>query len=63
MKNPVVYYVVMAVGIVALALGVYWDLLKHDHPARGLILLIVGIVLLIVGIAGFFVMKPKAVTR
>jgi FtsH-binding integral membrane protein len=63
MKNPVVYYAVMAIGIVALLLGVYWDLLKHDHPFRGEILLIVGIVLLIVGIAGFFVMKPKAITR
>lgn len=63
MKNPVVYYVVMAVGVICLALGVYWDLLKHDHPARGLILLIVGIVLLIAGIAGFFVMKPKSTSR
>lgn len=63
MKNPVVYYAVMAIGFIALALGVYWDLIKHDHPTRGLVMLIVGIVLLIVGIAGFFVMKPKTATR
>ncbi len=63
MKNPVVYYVVMAIGIICLVLGVYWDLLKHDHVQRGLILLIVGIIVLIIGIAGFFVMRPRTVSR
>jgi hypothetical protein len=62
MKNPVVYYGVIAVGVVALLLGIYWDLLKHDHPFRGVILLVVGVILLIAGIAGFFVMKPKTTT-
>jgi sulfite exporter TauE/SafE len=53
-------YVVAVLGIVAIALGVYWDLVKHDHPARGLVALIVGVVVLIAGVVGAFVLKPKA---
>jgi len=53
-------YVVIALGVVAIALGVYWDLVKHDHPARGLVALIAGAVVLIAGIVGAFVLKPKA---
>lgn len=53
-------YVVAVVGLVALALGVYWDIVKHDHPTRGLVCLIAGVVLLIAGIVGAFVIKPKA---
>ncbi len=63
MKNPVVYYAVMALGVIGLVLGIYWDLLKHDHPARGLASLIIGIILLVVGIAGFLVMKPRVATK
>ena len=53
-------YVVAVLGIVAIALGVYWDIVKHDHPTRGLVALIVGVVVLIAGIVGAFVLKPKA---
>lgn len=53
-------YVVAVVGIIALALGVYWDIIKHDHPTRGLICLIGGVILLIAGLVGAFVIKPKA---
>jgi len=53
-------YVVAALGIIAIALGVYWDLVKHDHPTRGLVALIVGVVVLIAGIVGAFILKPKA---
>jgi FtsH-binding integral membrane protein len=60
MKNPFVYYAVMAVGVIGLALGLYWRVIKNDHPLRGEIILAVGVVLLIAGIVGFFVMKPKA---
>lgn len=60
MKNPIVYYVVMAVGVIGLALGVYWTFIHH-HPLRGPVILALGIILLIAGVVGFFVMKPKAV--
>jgi hypothetical protein len=53
-------WVVAAIGLVGIVLGVYWDFLKHDHPARGLAALIVGVVLLIGGLIAAFVIKPKA---
>jgi sulfite exporter TauE/SafE len=58
----IISYVVAAVGLIALALGVYWEFVKHDHPARGWAALIAGLVLLIAGIIGAFVLKPKAAT-
>lgn len=60
MKNPIVYYAVMAVGVIGLALGVYWRFVKNDHPLRGEIVLALGVILLIAGVVGFFMMKPKA---
>ena len=53
-------YVVAVVGLAAIAVGVYWDFVKHDHPTRGLVALIAGVVLLIAGLVGAFVIKPKA---
>ena len=52
-------YVVAVIGIIGVALGVYWDFIKHDHPTRGLVALIVGIVLVIGGLVASFVIKPK----
>ncbi len=60
MKNPIVYYAVIAAGVIGLALGVYWRFLKDDHPFRGEVVLAIGVVLLVVGIVGFFVMKPRS---
>jgi len=56
----IVSYVVAVIGIIGIALGVYWDFIKHDHPTRGLVALIVGIVLVIAGLVASFVIKPKA---
>jgi sulfite exporter TauE/SafE len=56
----IVGYIVAVVGVIALALGIYWDVIKHDHPTRGLVALIVGIVLIIAGLVAAFVLKPKA---
>lgn len=55
-----IFYVVALVGLIGAGVGVYWDFLKHDHPTRGLVALIVGIVLLIGGLVASFVVKPKA---
>jgi sulfite exporter TauE/SafE len=60
MNTKTISYVVALVGLIVLGLGVYWDLVKHDHPTRGLVCLIAGAVLLIAGLVGAFVMKPKA---
>lgn len=53
-------YVVAVIGLLGIAAGVYWDFVKHDHPTRGLVALIVGVVLLIGGLVASFVLKPKA---
>lgn len=55
----IISLVVAIVGLAGLAVGVYWDIIKHDHPTRGLVALIVGAVVLVAGIIGFFVLKPK----
>lgn len=56
----IISYVVAVVGLAGIAAGVYWDFIKHDHPTRGLVALIVGVLVLIAGIVGAFVIKPKA---
>ena len=55
----IISYVVAVIGILGVAAGIYWDFVKHDHPTRGLVALIVGIVLLIGGLVASFVLKPK----
>lgn len=60
MNTKIIGYIVAVVGIIVAALGVYWDFVKHDHPNRGLVCLIVGVVLLIAGLVASFVIKPKA---
>ena len=60
MKNPVVSYVVIALGVIALALGVYFLTTGGHHMLRAYGGLGVGVVLLIAGIAAFFALKPKA---
>lgn len=60
MNTKIISYVVALLGLVALGLGVYWDFVKHDHPIRGLVSLIVGVLLIVVGLIGAFMMKPKA---
>jgi sulfite exporter TauE/SafE len=55
----IISYVVAVIGIIGVALGVYWDFVKHDHPTRGLVALIVGVVLVIAGLVASFVIKPK----
>ena len=56
----IIFYVIALVGLIGAALGVYWDFVKHDHPTRGLVALIVGVVLLLGGLIASFVIKPKA---
>lgn len=60
MNTKTISYIVAVVGIIILAVGVYWDFIKGDHHTRGLVALIVGIVVLIAGLVGAFVLKPKA---
>ncbi|TMD53255.1 MAG: hypothetical protein E6I93_08840 [Chloroflexi bacterium] len=62
MKNAALFYAVIAVGIIALAVGVYY-LTGGLHPARAYTGLGVGVVLLIAGVAGMFMTRSKAVAK
>ncbi len=61
MKNPMLYYGVIALGIIALAVGIYF-LISGGHTIhlRTYAALGAGVLLLIAGVVGMFVMKPKA---
>jgi hypothetical protein len=60
MKNPVIFYLVIALGVIALGVGGYY-LVKGGHPVREYAALGAGVVLLIAGIAGTFMTRSKAV--
>ena len=63
MRNPIVYYAAIALGVIALIVGILYTAgigLGH-HGARGIAGLAVGVVLIIVGVVGMVVMKPKAI--
>ena len=62
MKNPAVFYAAIVIGIVALAIGIYYQV-GGAHPARAIAGLAVGAVLLIVGIVGMFMARSKAVAK
>ncbi|HWZ18709.1 MAG TPA: hypothetical protein VNW73_07925 [Ktedonobacteraceae bacterium] len=62
MKNPAIFYAAIVIGIVALAIGIYYQV-GGAHPARAIAGLAVGAVLLIVGIVGMFMARSKAVAK
>ena len=62
MKNPAIFYAALVIGIVALAIGIYYQV-GGAHPARAIAGLAVGAVLLIVGIVGMFMARSKAVAK
>jgi hypothetical protein len=63
MKNPMVYYAIIGLGVVALAVGGYLmatATAASPHHTTAPAALIIGAVLVIGGVVGWFVMKPKA---
>jgi len=62
MKNPAIFYAVIALGVIAIAVGVYY-MAGGVHHVRAYTGLGVGIVLLIGGIVGMFMARSKAVAR
>ena len=62
MKNPVIYYVVIAIGIIGLAAGLYF-LVGGAHPARAYAGIGIGAVLLIGGIVGMFMARSNPTAR
>ena len=65
MKNPKVYYGIIALGVIILAVGALYlaGAIGGSHPARAYAALAVGAVILIAGIVGMFVMKPKGAAK
>ena len=66
MKNPMVYYGVIALGVIALAAGAYLFATAtkaSPHHISSYAALAAGVVLLVAGIVGMIVMKPKATAR
>ncbi len=62
MKNSTIFYAAIIIGIVALAVGIYYQV-GGGHPARAIAGLAVGAVLLVVGIVGMFMARSKAVVK
>ena len=63
MKNPMTYYAIIGIGVVALAAGIYLEVTAtaaNPHHTTGPAALIIGAVLVIGGVVGWFVMRPKA---
>jgi hypothetical protein len=62
MKNPAIFYAVIALGVIALAAGGYF-LMGGAHPARAYAGLGGGVLLLIVGVVGMFMARSKATAK
>jgi hypothetical protein len=62
MKNPAIFYAAIVIGIVGLAIGLYYQF-SGAHPARAIAGLVVGAILLIAGLVGMFMTRSKAVAR
>ena len=62
MKNPIVFYAAIALGVIALIIGILYTvgIVLGHHATRGYAGLGVGVVLIIAGIVGMVVMKHKA---
>ncbi len=66
MKNPTIFYGVIALGVIALAIGIYLMMsasAASPHHLSGPAAIGVGAILLIGGIVGMFMARPKSATR
>jgi hypothetical protein len=62
LKNPIVNYVLIGLGVVALAAAVWWTVGPHHHHYREYFLYAGAAVLIAGGLVGMFVLKPKTKT-
>ena len=62
MKNPVIFYAAIVIGLVALAVGIYYQV-NGGHPTRAIAGLAVGAILVVIGIVGIFMARSKSVVK
>jgi hypothetical protein len=62
LKNPIVNYVLIGLGVVALAAAVWWTVGPHHHHYREYFLYAGAAVLIAGGLVGMFAFKPKTKT-
>ena len=62
MKNSAIFYAAIVIGIVVLAIGIYYQV-GGAHPARAIGGLAVGAVLLVVGVVGMFMTRSRTVAK
>jgi uncharacterized membrane protein HdeD (DUF308 family) len=61
MRNATRYYAIIVIGIIALVVGILFQVqVLGNHPTRAIVLLIVGIILLIFGIVGMVMMRGRS---
>jgi uncharacterized membrane protein HdeD (DUF308 family) len=61
MRNATLYVVIMVIGIIALVLGVLYQMQALGyHPTRAIAGIAAGIILLIIGIAGMMVTRNRS---
>ena len=60
MRNSTLYVAIIVIGIIALVLGVLYQVQALGyHPTRAIAGIVVGIILLIIGIAGMLVTRNR----
>lgn len=60
MRNATLYVVIMLIGVIALVVGVLYQVQAFGyHPARAIAGIAAGIILLIIGIAGMMVTRSR----
>ncbi len=64
MKNAAIYYAAIALGVIALIVGILFQAgMFGTHSKLGIAGLGIGIVLIIVGVVGMVMAKPKAAIK
>ena len=62
MKNLALFYAAIVIGIIVLAVGIYYQV-GGGHPTRAIAGLVVGAVLLVIGIVGIFMNRSRSVVK
>jgi hypothetical protein len=61
MRNSTRYVAIIVIGIIALVMGVLFQMqVLGYHPTRAIVVIAVGVILLIFGIAGMMVTRNRS---